>query len=224
MSRRRLTLAAIALLLIAAIAPLGATETLVIAELWVELDPIFRGPTNAPLSRDAAVDLLLDEAQFIASGMVYGYSFSYEPSNPNRGIAEVFSLSPYATVVRGDPRLHIFQTWLDSDRLFARLTYEIDQAQRGWFDAWHGSAIPRSTGTGSAPLFAGQPAKIDAIRDGVRAAVKAHVQQAEFNRPLRITGAVLLAETPRVIISRGDYEATVQVYLQVDEIRRYDSY
>lgn len=218
------TTVAITLLTLAVTASVSAHETLVIAELWVELDPVFRGPTNQQLSRDGAVDLLLDEAQFVASGMIYGYSFSYEPSNAARGITEAFQMTPYATLVRGDPRLNIFQTWLDSDRLFARLTYQIDQSQQGWFDAWHGSAVPRSTGTGSAPLFAGQLAKLDAIRDGVRAAIKEHVRQAEFNRPLRITGAVLLAETPRVVISEGDYEATVDVFLQIDEIRRYDSY
>lgn len=212
------------LLLVAPTAAGFAADDFVVAEVWAELDPMVADGSARPLPRDVALDRLLDEVQYVISGLVYGYRFVYEPGDPSREIAESFELEPYASIPRGDPALTVFQTWIDGDRLFARVGYEVSAEQRGWYQGWHGSATVRSTGSGVSSLFLGPTNKTDAVSDGIRSAVREHARDLEFNRPRQITGAVLLASYPEFGIVRGNYRATVDVLLQIDQIDRFETF
>jgi hypothetical protein len=217
---------AVSAVLILLFSPLAlcAEQGFFVAEVWVELDPLVADSTERPLSTEAATERLLAEAQDVVSGMVYGYRFVYTPSDPSREVTEEFTLEPYARIVRGDPALQILQTWVDGDRLYARVSYEVSAEQRGWYNAWQSSANARSSGIGVSSLFLGPERKMDAIADGVRSAVREHVRAIEFTRPQRITGAALLAVYPEFAIVRGNYQAEVDILLQIDRIERYRTY
>lgn len=221
----RAALAAV-LLLASSTAPLAQTvdDPILVVELWSELDPLVADGGERPVPREVAIERLLDEAVFVLSGMVYGFRFSYVPAAPSRGVEEVFELDPYATIVRGDPRLEVFQTWVDADRLYARITYEVDAQQAGWYRGWTSAANPRSRGVGTAPFIEGPTVKPQATRDAIRMAVRNHARTLELNRPRLLTGAVLIADAPRVVVREGSYEATVRVLLQIDTIERYELY
>ena len=223
--RRRATVLSLASLLVLGPAlSVQARDAFVVAEVWVELDPIVADGSERPLAREVAMERLLSEVQYVVSGMVYGYRFTYVPSNPNRKVAEVFDLEPYAQIRRGDPRLTVLQTWVEESRLVARVSYELAAEQEGWFQAWHSSANVRSSGTGTASLFRGPERKSEAVADGIRSAVREHVRAMEFTRPKQIVGAALLASSPRTSIRRGNYQADVDVLLQIDRIDRYRTY
>ena len=211
----------------AAPAPLRAQaddDPILVVELWSELDPIVADGGERPVPREVAIGRLLDEAIFVFSGMVYGFEFSYAPAAPDRGIEEEFELEPYATIVRGDPRLEVFQTWVEADRLYARITYEVDPQQEDWYRGWKSAANPRSRGVGSAQFIRGPAVKPDATRDAIRMAIRNHARTLELNRPRLITGAVVITDAPRVVVREGSYEATVRVVLQIDSIERYELY
>ncbi|MFW5744935.1 MAG: hypothetical protein ACOC6J_07855 [Spirochaetota bacterium] len=211
----------------AAPAPLQAQaddDPILVVELWSELDPIVADGGERPVPREVAIERLLDEAVFVLSGMVYGFRFNYVPAAPERGVEEVFELEPYATIVRGDPRLEVFQTWTEADRVYARITYDLDAQQKDWYRGWASAANARSRGVGTAPFIGGPAVKPDATRDAVRMAIRNHARTLELNRPRLIEGAVLIADAPRVIVREGSYEATVRVVLQIDSIERYELY
>ncbi|MEE8441822.1 MAG: hypothetical protein V3S41_08885 [Spirochaetia bacterium] len=199
-------------------------DEFVVAEVWAELDPIVADGSPRPFPRDVALERLLDEVQYVVSGLVYGYRFVYVPGDPSREIAESFELEPYASIPRGDPRLTVLQTWIDGDLLVARVGYELSAEQSGWYEGWHSSANDRSTGIGVSSLFLGPTNKTGAVSDGIRSAVREHVRALEFNRPREITGAVLLASYPVFGIVRGNYQATVDILLQIDRIDRFQTY
>jgi hypothetical protein len=206
--------------------PIGAQlppDPFLVLEHWVELDPIV-AVQERPVPRDVAVERLLDEAQITISGMVYGYSFRYSPGDPTRDVPEEFILQPRATIVRGDPRLDVMQTWVDDDLLYARISYTLDDSQVSWFNGWHSSLNSRSAGVGHAPVIRGPDVKSDALADGIRMAIRNHARQIEFNRPKLITGAVLLAEPPTWRIYEGQYETDVVAFIQIDSIERYSIY
>lgn len=199
-------------------------DPILVVETWSELDPLVADGGERPVPREVAVERLLEEAAFVLSGMIYGFEFSYVPAAPSRGVEEAFELDPYATIVRGDPRLEVFQTWVEADRLYARVMYEVDAEQAGWYRGWTSAANPRSRGVGTAPFIRGPAAKPEATRDAIRMAVRNHARTLELNRPRLITGAVLIADAPRVVVREGSYEATVRVVLQIDTIERYELY
>ncbi len=222
---RRLSVVLLFLLIVLG-SPSGlfAADGFFVAEVWVELDPIVADGTERPLSRDVAMQRLLREVQYVVSGMVYGYRFTYVPSDPDRKVTEAFELEPYGRIAWGDPRLAVLQTWIEESRLYARVSYEVAPEQQGWYEAWHSSANARSSGVGSTTLFRGPEQKMEAVSDGVRAAVREHVRAAEFTRPQKIVGAALLASYPELGIVRGNYEASVDILLQIDRIDRYRAY
>lgn len=197
---------------------------ILVIELWSELDPLVADGTERPIPREVAIERLLDEAVFILSGMVYGFRFVYAPSDPTRRVAEQFELEPYAEIVRGDPRLEVFQTWVQDSRLYARIFYTLDEQQRGWYRGWTSAANASASGTGVAPFIAGPAAKPRAARDAIRMAIRNHARGLEFNRPRRISGAVLVSDAPRTVVRDGNYETRISVLLQIDSIVRYENY
>ena len=205
------------------VAPAPDPPTLV-AEFWTELDPLVPDFGERPASREAAVARLLEEARVVFSGMAYGYRFRYVPGDPARSIPEEFSAEPHALITWGDPRLTVYQTWVDDDRLYARITYSVPRELASWVTAWRSAANPRSTGVGTAPFIFGPESKPDALVDGIRAAVREHVRRQEFNRPALIEGVVVLADAPVVVVRSGNYQARVSVLLQIDRIERYRVY
>jgi hypothetical protein len=197
---------------------------LLVIELWTELDPLVADGGERPVPREVAVRRLLDEAIFVLSGMIYGFRFAYVPADPARRVPERLDLEPYAAIVWGDHRLEILQTWVDRDRLYARVYYTVDEAQTGWYRAWRSAANASSSGIGTAPFIAGPTVKPDATRDAIRVAIRNHARALEPNRPQRVTGAVMIAEPPIVGIREGNYESRLTVLLQIDSIRRYEHY
>ncbi|MFP4115113.1 MAG: hypothetical protein ACOC2Y_08570 [Spirochaetota bacterium] len=199
-------------------------DPIIVIEVWSELDPLVADGGERPVPREVAVERLLDEATFILSGMIYGFRFSYVPADRTRQVQEEFDLTPYATIVRGDPRLEVFQTWVDRDRLYARIFYTVDEQQSHWYLGWRSAANTVSTGVGVAPFIRGPSIKTDALRDAIRMAVRNHARTIELNRPHRIAGAVIISDSPRMGVRDGNYEASVSVRMQIDEIVRYEHY
>ncbi|TVQ17345.1 MAG: hypothetical protein EA382_19015 [Spirochaetaceae bacterium] len=199
-------------------------DPIVVIEVWTELDPIVADGSERPVPRDVALERLVDEAQRVLSGMIYGYRFVYTPADPARRIAEHFDLEPIGTIARGDPGFTVFQTWIDRDRLYARIFYSMNASQMRWRQGWQASANIRSSAIGMTPFIGGPTEKHRAIPDGIRLAIREHVRQRNFNRPQAVTGAVILADAPAHGIRSGHYEARVSVYFQIDAIERYQHY
>ena len=193
-------------------------------EAWSEFDPIVADGSERPIPREVVTERLLDEIQFTVSGMVYGYQFDYVPGDPGRGIDESFELTPYGFIQRGDRSLVVHQTWVEDNRLYARVYYEVADEQEPWYQGWHSGANERSSGVGTASLFLGPTQKTKAISDAIRHAVREHVRAQVFTRPLRITGAAILENDPLFSVTRGNYQASVDVLIQVDAIERFSTY
>ncbi|TFH04864.1 MAG: hypothetical protein E4H09_02965 [Spirochaetales bacterium] len=222
----RLPIPVLALLVLVAAG--GITQQLpdpfIVIELWTELDPMIADGGVRPVPREVAVERLVEEARVSLSGMVYGYRFVYVPGDPSRQVSEEFDLTPYGTLARGDPGFDVLQTWVDDDRLYARVSYTLTREQQLWYSGWHSSAHPRSGGVGRVPFIGGPGVKGAALADGVRMAIREHVRQLEFNRPQRSEGAALLAEGPDYGVRRGQYGALVVAFLQIDSLNPYQVY
>ena len=199
-------------------------DPILVIEVWTELDPLVATGEERPVPREVAVERLLDDAQRILSGMIYGYSFTYTPVDSARGVAERFELDPVATIPRGDPGLSVFQTWVNRDRLYARIFYTMSAAQMQWRRSWESSSNRRSAAVGLSPFILGPTEKHHAVTDGIRLAVREYVRQRNFNRPQLVAGAVVLVASPALGVRAGNYEANVAIYMQIDVIRAYQHF
>ncbi|WP_455382967.1 hypothetical protein [Salinispira pacifica] len=201
-------------------APLFAESPLRV-ELSAELRPLVPD-TPEPPTREQVVRLLLEEARFTLSGMIYGFDFVYTPSDPVRKVAESFDLKPVAELPWGDPRLTVIDTRTEEKQLFVRFAYRPADFQSMRLEGWHSSALAHATGLGTSSYLAGpSKGRPASVREAIKNAIREHVRQRVYNRPREIRGSLALLDAPRIIVQGGDYQATVRIALEVSKVVPY---
>jgi hypothetical protein len=227
--RRRAFLRLIVLLTALTVAAASASgqsgvDSQVIFTLWVDLEPAVAAGETPPRSEARAAELLFQEARFVLSGLIYGYTYEYVPYDATRRIAEEFDLSPRAEVRRGDSRLDAIDSYVKDKRVYTQFRYRLEPFQQQWLESWSSSALPRVEASGEHPWWQGHEAKLTAIEVAVKEAVRNYLRSQIRNKPRRARGSVILTDTPRVYVIAGAYRAEVSVRIRVDELDPYEVY
>ncbi len=209
--RAQLLLAAIALTLAQAV---SAEDTLYL-ELWTERDSIVH-PDGAPPE-----ERLLRELQYVVSGLLYGFFFEYTPAYRDRGVEERFLVEPVFTIPWGDAAVLTLDVVDLGNTVYGQFLYQLNRDQVSRRERWQTVSIPDASGTGTAPIEGGYEAKVAAVEDALRIAVRRHLQSRVRNRPRQARGVAVLETAPRVFVDQGRYIAEVRTRLIVDEIDAY---
>jgi hypothetical protein len=211
-----------ALLLCSALAAFPEAADRLFVRPWTELEPLLRiGDGPYPIPVDTAEKSLLDNAQALISGMVYGWTFTYIPGDLSRRVTESFVLTPIAVIPRGTPRLRVLETEVDDTRLWARVVYTMDDNEVQRRAAWDSNTADMSTGQGTANVLAGADARMQSLRDAVRDAIRRALDARYVNKPREITGEVVLWEDPDVLVRAGSWMTSAKVKLVVRELVPY---
>ncbi len=191
------------------------------AEFWLELEPHIRVQGGTAETNDERIERLLREAQFVFSGMIYGFSFRYVPLDRRRGVEEELEVDPVATIKWGDPALSVVDARIDSGRHRALIRYNVGEKQRHWIDHWQSNIFERSTGYGRGNVFKGEDQKRRAVENGIREAIRNYLRPREYNKPKEIAGFAAFSEEPYIIIDEGFYKAKVLVKLDIRSVVPY---
>jgi len=204
-------------------APLRAEDTDRLSiRPWIELEPLVRiGPGPYPIPVDAAEKSLLEMGRVLLSAMVYGWDFSYEPGDKARRVQERFVLTPLAQLPWGNPRLRVVETEVANARLWARISYALDEEEARRRAAWDSGTAELSTGQGTAGLQLGDAGRTASLESAVRDAIRRSLDIRYVNKPRQITGEVVLWSDPTVLVRSGAYVTTATVKLLVRELIPY---
>lgn len=167
---------------------------------------------------------ILKEAVFLFSGMLYGFDFKYIPGDKRRGVDEVFEIDPVNTIVWGDPRLRIRRTRYDDNRTWVSVAYYPDEKMRSWIMYWSTGSYPVIGGKADGSFIEGFPGKEDAVKKGVKEAVRNYLRKREHNKPQKIEGEFVFAAPPVYSYSGGIYSASVKVKVNIKEVSGYNVY
>lgn len=209
-----------ALLAVVVCRPVAGDDRLFIRP-WVELEPLVRIESEYPIPLEKAGQWLLEEARTLLSGMVYGWTFSWTPSDASRTVEDRFDLAPVAEIPWGSERLTVRQTQVEEARLFAQVSYTMNPPERLRRESWAGAAVDAATGSGEASTLKGRGAKFEALANAIKDAVRNHLRTRIFNKPRLIRGEVVLWEDPQVWVGSGAYHAVARIRLRVVEIVPY---
>lgn len=201
--------------------PIFADDVLV-AEVWFDASPVL--PANHTEGDAEPAEGLLREARYVFSGMIYGFSFLYTPSDRQRQVAEMFSINPVARIPWGAAGLRVVSTRRDEYRTYGRFYYSPSPSQQARLDAWSSVALPRSTAEARTSIVGGREAKYDAIESAVQEAIRAYLRTRIYNKPREIRGSITFVEPPKVRLDAGAYVARVKVALRVDDVREYQHF
>ncbi|HVP18517.1 MAG TPA: hypothetical protein VMU36_05925 [Spirochaetia bacterium] len=226
----------VCLILLGASLPVGAQtaqiDNRLIVRPWVELKPLVRidndehgntlsASTPYPIPVAKAERALLEDARVLLSGMVYGWSFDYTPANRARQVAETFTLTPTAQIPWGSPRLRVVETEAADEKLWARTSYSMDDAESARRASWESSAADLSQGEGKASAMKGPEAKMLSFQDAVRDAIRLDLRTRYLDAPRQIRGDVVLWEDPMAAVRSGMYRTVVKVKIVVRELVPY---
>lgn len=194
-------------------------------EFWTELEPMtIESAQYGPPSREAAVRAMLEEARFVFSGMVYGFSFIYTPPDKTRQVKEVFSLTPLAEIPFGSAQLEVRQTYMEEGKLFAIIDYHLKEYEGYRVAGWDANTFVQLTGIGEGVYFTGPEEKITAHKNSAKSALREYLRELVYNKPKQVKGEFIFAESPRIFAAGGKYVSTVSINLQLDEIKEYTAF
>ena len=191
-------------------------------EFWTELEPmVFQPGHPGPLTRAEAIKQVLTEAQFVFSGELYGFNFTYTPPDPTRAVAGAFTLSPIAEIKWGDPHLRVLATRVENQRFIAQVMYTLAPFQESWKRIWDSNIFPTASGRGSGNYLLGFDQRIASYRSAVEDAIHAYLSARILNRPKRVTGEVELTGNPYTIIEAGRFVSTVNIKVKIRSVEPY---
>jgi hypothetical protein len=175
----------------------------------------------SPPPNDQPITEILKEAQYVYSGMIYGFTFAYVPGDTTRGIAESFELKPVAEIKWGDPRLKILASRVDKSRLVVRVMYSLVPYQETWTQGWDSNVFPTATGRGTSRYFLSHRQKMASYKNAIKEAIRGYLRRRIYNKPREVVGQVVLRGSPYTIINAGRYVTTVTVKLRIGKVQPY---
>lgn len=194
-------------------------------EFRIERSPLVRlEDREYPLPKDKAVEILLEDARFVLSGMIYGFHFSYTPSDNSREVEEEFSLEPIAVIPWGDPALSVVGTREAEGEFYVRIRYRFYDYQHPWITLWRSSSLPVLGGEGEASFTEGYSAKRTSIENAVKNSIREFFRARIYNKPKEIKGEVVFTRPPRTRIRAGAYKTDVRLTLRSEEVIPYQFY
>ncbi|MGA2974102.1 MAG: hypothetical protein ABSF77_02205 [Spirochaetia bacterium] len=189
---------------------------------WIELEPLVRidaGPYPIPV--DVAEKSLLELGRVLVSGMIYGWMFTYIPSDAARRVRESFILTPVAQIAWGSTRMRVTETEVADERLWARIMYTMDQEEALRRAAWDSNTAALSTGQGTAAVQQGPAGRTASLEAAVKDAIRLSLDARYVNKPRQITGEIVLWDDPITVVRSGAYTTTAKVKLLVQELVPY---
>lgn len=173
---------------------------------------------------DLAVRQLLQEAQYVFSAMIYGFSFEYIPKDIARGVNEEFSLEQVYIIPWGDPGLSAAEGRYKDGRYDAEIRYNISEAQLPWIISWDTNILVTVGASGQGSLYSGFDGKKEAIENSVKESLRNYLRPRIYNKPRRISGTARLAAIPYITMDSGKYICKSKVTLRFEEILEYKVY
>lgn len=166
-----------------------------------------------------ALDLLLEDARWAFSGMIYGYSVTWTPSSLGRSVDEELLIEPLALIPRGDPGMRTIAVVRENGFIYVQLEYTTDSTQERRQAGWSGQAFPAASGSGMVPISL--DSRRAAIEAAIRDTIRSWLRVREYNRPREIRGRVAFTEFPLTGLSGSLLRAVVTLRMDLEDVRSY---
>ena len=195
------------------------------APIWVYLETV-PGSYDAKTvpEKEPPIQELDSIARLILSGMIYGWRFSYTPSDKTRQVEESFSLEPIGEITKGDTNYALKQIRPAYPRLSCWAQYTIDEKAARWESYWDSVLFTASSGRGQGERTRETAGIRDAYTTAIQAAIREYARKQIKNKPKELRGEVLLSDEPRLFVQSGYFIADVRILINLQEIIPYRNF
>jgi hypothetical protein len=167
---------------------------------------------------------IMQEARFVFSGILYGFSFVYRPVDTRRAVNQSFTLTPIASIAVGDPNLQIVKSYRRGNNFYVRLRYRPPELVLNHYRKREYSTMLSATAQGGVNITLNSAAidiKLEAIKESIRLALDASLRSRLKNKPLQVAGELFLHNAPNVVIKSGQFMATSSIVYRLNENRSH---
>ena len=174
--------------------------------LWAELDayPGLSEAQNLESGQyDYPIKAIKEVAPFLINGMVYGWSFSYTPSDKQRNVEEYLEVKELYNQSYILPGISYDSPWIQNNRLNCWCNFTRNEIQIQYYNLWTSIENPIIHGRGYGDLTSGFNGLLEASKNALKEAVRAYYRNLIKNKPKEITGKVLIKSLPTIGISSG---------------------
>ena len=211
-----------------AVSQVLATQRTLKFPVWVLIEPEPSRVEKLDESKDGALTFAITHMRtsvpFILEGMIYGWNFTYTPSDKMRNVEEYFDYTPISEIRLGDKNLSFSQLKADESRFSCWVAYERTDQQYALRQHWNSVKFPKIAGSGSGSIRDGDAGIHDAYAEAIKKAVREYVQGFTKNKPKEISGTVLLENYPLLSVQSGRYVAKLELLVQISRIVPYSSF
>lgn len=215
------------LLLSPVIYGLSGTDGFIDMDLWTEVSeiiPAIGENKNSYLSDSEISHRVLEDAAWIISGMIYGFDVIYTPLDLSRNVNEYLEIIPVASILWGDAKLKIIDSWVKNEKFFLQVRYLLDSTQITRLKLWKSNLFPDAEGTGVVSIFSGHQGRIESIKTGIKEALRNYLRNRNTNKPREINCRVLLNQPPYTILDAGGYKSKTNITIKLIEVTPYSYY
>ncbi len=200
--------------------------------IWAEVDA-YPGTQAAAADVDAEefsypIARIKETVPFLIEGLVYGWNFTYVPSDKTRGVEEYFEIEPVQKLADGQKNdggtIEYSSVWIENNRFNCWVDYTRTDHQVQTYNLWASIQNPTIQGRGYGDLTKGFEGIKEAAVDSVKNAVRNYYRNLIKNKPKQITGAVLLRKTPLLGIDSGRYVINLDFFLECGTIEEYTQF
>ncbi|GHU41725.1 hypothetical protein FACS1894190_10180 [Spirochaetia bacterium] len=219
-------------LLAFAIPCLITAQEILRGEVCVEMEPVYALFLGIPSPIDIATanQWALEDTVYAFSGMIYGWSFEYEPGEVARNLRESLSLTPLGEIDLYDEKLSVTDASIKEDKLFVWTDYKIDQAQQIRIlgnrnsNSFKAQAMGFSMLQGEIGITDRRSIKTAALEDAAKRSLRAKIQKTLKNRPKSIHGLISLYDFPVYRMFNGQWAATAKFIIEIKQIENFSAY
>ncbi|MEI8094809.1 MAG: hypothetical protein WCG80_11405 [Spirochaetales bacterium] len=198
-------------------------STVLQGEMWLPFEPITPGELEARPPDNAKLDSLLEEMRTVFSGMIYGWSFTYKPSDKARQANEVLDVKPVFEIQKGSRRVEVAQTRFDAKTsvLTVLFRYRMADFEAGRRQSWASFNLDQAAGTGYSPVIDRTESRVAALSQALKEAVRNLLRPKVYNKPQEIRGEALLRQVPLYTLDAGRYKCTASFQVRILSVRDY---
>ncbi len=171
----------------------------------------------------SAADGIRDLSPFFVEALVYGWNFTYTPSDITRGVGEYFEIVSIITIANNDENLRYTDAIIADEESMVESWVEYDLTKRMVYERhrWHTGGYPSIAGKGESSVFEGVEGVMLACEEAAKNAIRNYARDVVKNKPKEITGKILLTDFPSYYIDAGKYVADLDFFLNVSKIVEY---
>lgn len=171
-----------------------------------------------------AIGRIKEIVPFLLNGMVYGWEFSYTPSDKSRGVEEYLEVRVIQNLEKETNPIQYSSPWIADNKFNCWVDYTRTEFQIRNYNLWASIKNPAIQGRGKGSLELGFDGIKAAAEEALKEAVRTYYRNIIKNKPKEIQGKVLIRKLPTIGISSGQYVVNLDFFLECGKIKQYSQF